>query len=368
MDGSIGIWLAIAAMTCAAVFAVLIPLSRRTAGGADARDVAVYKDQLAEVDRDAAAGLIGPAEAEAARIEVSRRLIAAAERAGAAGTSAEGTSRRRRIAAVAAIIVVPAVAALTYGLRGQPGYPAQPLAERQRAAPQQSDVATLIGRIEAHLAANPEDGRGWEVVAPVYLRMGRLPDAVRAYSNAMRLLGVTADRQADLAEAQTIAAGGVVSAEAKAGFERALALGPGHPKAGYFLGLAAEQDGKPEEAKAQWTRMIGEAPADAPWLGLLRSEIARLGGTPPAAVAAPAPAATPGAAQIRAMVDGLAQRLAADGSDFDSWLRLVRSYVVLGEGDKAREAAASARRLFAAEAEKITRLDSLVNELGIGGS
>jgi len=114
--------------------------------------------------------------------------------------------------------------------------------------------------------------------------------------------------------------------------------------------------------------MIGEAPADAPWLGLLRSEIARLGGTPPAAVAAPAPAATPGAAQIRAMVDGLAQRLAADGSDFDSWLRLVRSYVVLGEGDKAREAAASARRLFAAEAEKIARLDSLVNELGIGGS
>ncbi len=95
MDGSIGIWLAIAAMTCAAVFAVLIPLSRRTAGGADARDVAVYKDQLAEVDRDAAAGLIGPAEAEAARIEVSRRLIAAAERAGARARPA----RARRAAA-----------------------------------------------------------------------------------------------------------------------------------------------------------------------------------------------------------------------------------------------------------------------------
>jgi len=367
MDGSFGIWLAIAAMTCAAVFAVLIPLSRRTATIGDARDVAVYKDQLAEVDRDAAAGLIGPAEAEAARIEVSRRLIAAAERASAEGAAREGTVRRRRIAAVAAIIIVPAVAALTYGLRGQPGYPGQPLAERQRAAPQQNDVATLIGRIEAHLAANPEDGRGWEVVAPVYLRMGRVPDAVRARANAMRLLGATADREADLAEAQTMAAGGVVSAEAKAGFERALVLGPGHPKAGYFLGLAAEQDGKPEEARAQWTRMIGEAPADAPWLGLLRSEIARLGGTVPQAEAT-APRATPGPAEIRAMVDGLAQRLAADGSDFDSWLRLVRSYVVLGEGDKAREAAANARRRFAAEADKIARLDSLVNELGIGGS
>jgi cytochrome c-type biogenesis protein CcmH len=368
MDGSIGIWLAIAAMTCAAVFAVLIPLSRQAASAADARDVAVYKDQLAEVDRDAAAGLIGPAEAEAARIEVSRRLIAAAERAEAAGAVREGTTRRRRIAAIAAIVLVPAIAALTYGLRGQPGYPGQPLAERQRAAPQQSDFATLIGRVETHLSANPDDGRGWEVIAPVYLRMGRVQDAVRARANAMRLLGVTADREADLAEAQTIAAGGVVSAEAKAGFERALALGPGHPKAGYFLGLAAEQDGKPDEARAQWTRMIGEAPEGAPWVALLRSEIARLGGTPPQTAAAAAPPAQPGPAQIRAMVEGLAQRLAADGSDFDSWLRLVRSYVVLGEGDKAREAAASARRLFAAQPDKIGRLDSLVNELGIGGS
>ncbi len=174
--------------------------------------------------------------------------------------------------------------------------------------------------------------------------MGRVQDGVRARANATchAPLGVTADREADLAEAQTIAAGGVVSAEAKAGFERALVLGPGHPKAGYFLGLAAEQDGKPDEAKARWTQMIGEAPEGAPWLGLLRSEIARLGGTAPETAAAPAPPATPGPAQIRAMVDGLAQRLATDGSDFDSWLRLVRSYVVLGEADKAREAAANA--------------------------
>jgi len=364
MEGSLTIWLAIAAMTGAAILAVLLPLSR-TAGAVPAGvDVAVYRDQLAEIGRDAEAGLIGAAEAEAARIEVSRRLIAAADHHESHDLA--GATRRRRIVAIAAIVVIPVIAALTYGLRGQPNYPAQPLAERQRAAPAQTDMAGLIGRIEAHLAANPEDGRGWEVIAPVYLRLGRVPDALRARANALRILGATADREADLAEAQTIAAGGVVTAEARAGFERALALGPGHPKAGYFMGIAAEQDGKPEEARAMWMRLVESAPAGAPWIGLLQSEIARLGGTPvPAAPAATAPAPPP---DIRAMVDGLAARLAADGSDFEGWMRLLRSYAVLGEAAKAREAAATVRQRFAAEADKITRLDGLMNELGIGGS
>ncbi len=363
MDGSLTIWLAIAAMTGVAILAVLLPLSRPARAVAAGVDTAVYRDQLAEIGRDQEAGLIGAAEAEAARIEVSRRLIAAAE-PGPTGDPG-GTTRRRRIVAVAAIVLVPVVAALVYGQRGQPNYPGQPLAERQRAAPSQTDIASLVGRIETHLAANPEDGRGWEVIAPVYLRLGRIPDAVRARANALRILGATADREADLAEAQMIAGGGVVTAEARAGFERALALGPGHPKAGYFMGIAAEQDGRPEEARAMWTKLVESAPPGAPWVGLVQAEIARLGGAP---VAAPAPAASAAPPDIRAMVDGLAQRLAADGSDFEGWLRLLRSYAVLGEAAKAREAAASVRQRFAAEADKIARLDGLLKELGIGGS
>ncbi len=363
MEGSLTIWLAIAVMTAAAIFAVLLPLSRPVAAAESEMDVAVYKDQLAEIGRDADAGLIGAAEAEAARIEVSRRLIAASERM--AATAGEGAARRRRLVAVGAIVVIPAIAAVSYGTRGHPGYAGQPLAERQRAVPVPGDMAGLMARIESHLAANPGDGRGWEVVAPVYLRLGRIPDAVRARANALRILGPTADREADLAEAQTLSAGGVVTAEAKAGFERALALGAGHPKAGYFIGLAAEQDGKPEEARAIWAKLVAEAPADAPWIAMLQAEIARLGG--PAVAVAPAPAAVV-APEIRAMVDGLAARLASDGADFDAWIRLVRSYAVLGEADKARAAVASARQRFAGEADKIGRLDGLVNELGIGGS
>ncbi len=361
MEGSLTIWLAIAVMTAAAILAVLLPLARPRGAAPAGVDVAVYRDQLAEIGRDAEAGLIGAAEAEAARIEVSRRLIAAADQQEAGeGT---GATRRRRIVAVAAIVAIPAIAALVYGLRGQPGYPGQPLAERQRIAPAQTDIAALVGRIETHLAANPEDGRGWEVIAPVYLRLGRIPDAVRARANALRILGATADREADLAEAQTVAAGGVVTAEAKAGFERAVTLGAGHPKAVYFLGIAAEQDGKPDEARAMWAKLVESAPPGAPWVGLVQAEIARLGGAP-----APAPAAQAAPPDIRAMVDGLAQRLAADGSDFEGWLRLLRSYAVLGEAAKAREVAGTVRQRFAAESDKITRLDGLLNELGIGGS
>lgn len=355
MQGSILLWLTFALMTGAAVLLVLAPLSRRRERVSAASDVAVYRDQLAEIERDVASGLIGAPEAEAARVEVARRVLAAADRSSPEADA--GNTGRRRLAALAALVLVPLVAVVAYSLKGQPGYAGQPLAARVREAPPANDIAALVARIEAHLNARPDDGRGWEVLAPVYLRLGRLPDAVRARANALRLLGATADREADLAEAQIAASGGVVTAEAKAGLDRALALSAGHAKATYFLGLAAAQDGRTDEARAIWTRLVDAAPANAPWVPAVRAEIARLDGAGP----------MPDAADIRRMVEGLAARLAADGSDFDGWLRLVRSYTVLGEGDKARAAAADARRRFAAEAEKIGRLDALMRELGIGG-
>jgi cytochrome c-type biogenesis protein CcmH len=374
------VWIVFAAMTAAAIFLVLAPLARggRQLAAAAGSGAQVYRDQLAEIDRDRAAGLIGEAEAAAARIEVSRRLIAATAAETAAADPGSSAWRRRAVA-LAAFVVLPVVALVGYGLGGRPDLPGQPLAQRLQGAPDRNDLASLVARVEAHLAANPQDGRGWEVVAPVYLRMGRIPDAVRARANALRLLGPTADRETDLAEALIIQAQGVVTAEAKAGLSRAVALEAHHPKAGYFLGLAAEQDGRPEEARRIWTRLIEVAPEGAPWIDLLRREIARLGGTDQPAPVAPGPSPAPQAAapaappapvgpdQIRGMVEGLAARLAADGSDFEGWLRLVRSYAVLGDAARARDAAAKARERFGAEADKMTRLDALVRELGFGG-
>ena len=104
---------------------------------------------------------------------------------------------------------------------GSPRLPGQPLQARRDAPLQNTLARRLVAQVEAHLEKNPEDGRGWEVVGPVYMRLGRFEDAVKARRNALRLLGASADREADLGEALIGGANGVVTAEAKAAFERA---------------------------------------------------------------------------------------------------------------------------------------------------
>jgi cytochrome c-type biogenesis protein CcmH len=246
------LWLAFALMTAAAIFAVLWPLGRRTAG-AGGSDIAVYRDQLEEVTRDRATGLIGDAEAEAAKVEVSRRLIAAADAAEADAAAGGSPLWRRRATALTGLLLLPIGAAALYLALGSPQLPGQPLAERAGAVRQDRSIQNLVSQVEAHLERNPNDARGYEVVAPVYLRLGRFDDAVNARRKSLALAGETAERQADLGEALASAANGVITVEAKAAFERALALDPNDQKAKFFIGVAAEQDGdKPQDAPI-WT-------------------------------------------------------------------------------------------------------------------
>ena len=187
---------------------------------------------------------------------------------------------------------------------------------------------------------NPDDGRGWEVIAPVYLRLGRVDDAVKARRNVLRLSGETAERRTALGETLVYAANGVVTAEAKATFERAVALDQGDVKARYFLGLAAEQDGSRAQAAIIWRELLAGAADDAPWAEFVRRALARVEGKagPSDDDVAAASDLSPEqrGVMIRGMVGRLAERLHRDGSDVEGWLRLVRSYVVLGERDKAR--------------------------------
>jgi len=134
----------------------------------------------------------------------------------------------------------------------------------------------LLARVENHLAEKPDDGRGWELLAPLYLRLGRTADAVKARANALRLLGETAGRLADLGEALVADANGVVTANARAAFDRATALDGNQPKARFFLGLAAEQDGRKHEARKIWQALAASAPADAPYLPAVRAALERV--------------------------------------------------------------------------------------------
>ncbi|MGZ5807604.1 MAG: c-type cytochrome biogenesis protein CcmI [Croceibacterium sp.] len=367
------LWFVLALMTAAAIFAVLWPLARRTPlrSGSDA---AVYRDQLDEIERDRASGLIAEREAEAARIEVSRRLLAAADTVAPAPPQ-DGMTGRRRAAGLAALILLPLGAASLYLSLGSPGLMDQPLEARRTLPPGQSPIMELVARVEAHLEQNPEDGRGWEVLGPVYIRLGRYDDAVRARRNVLRLLGPSATREADLGEAITGAQNGIVTAEAKAAFDRAVALDPSDVRARYFLGLAAEQDGRPNDAAEVWRTLLAEASADAAWAGFVRESLARVD---PAAAAAPQPgpsaddvaAASEMSSEqrntmVRGMVSRLAERLKQDGTDVEGWLRLVRAYMVLGDKEQARAAAGDARRALASDPEKLRRVEDLIKGLGL---
>jgi cytochrome c-type biogenesis protein CcmH len=372
------LWFALALMTAAAVLAVLWPLARRGRQLRSGSDIEVYRDQLEEIERDRAAGLIADNEAAGAKVEVSRRLLAAADAQPAPADGAGTATRRRRAVAVVALVALPLGAVTLYVALGSPSLPDQPLATRLAAARANQSMDSLIAQVESHLEQRPDDGRGWEVIAPIYLRLGRFEDAVKARRNALRLNGDSADREAALGEALVFAANGVVTVEAKGAFEKAVALDAAQVQARYFLGLAAEQDGNRAQAAAIWRALIATAPPDATWIEFVRSALARVESAGTASGAGAGPSEEQVAASsdlsaeqrklmIQGMVDRLAERLHNDGSDVDGWLRLVRSYMVLGQADKARAAVADARRALAADPTKLRRLDDLVKGLGLEG-
>jgi cytochrome c-type biogenesis protein CcmH len=365
------LWFVFALMTAAAIFAVLLPLGLGGGKQAGGNEATVYKDQLTEVDSDLSAGLIGTAEAEAARVEIGRRLLAAADqdRDAPAGSNV----RLRRVAAVIALIGLPILAVATYLPLGSPRLGDFPLAERARGGDGKQPLETLVAQVERHLEKNPTDGRGWTVLAPVLARLGRYDDAVRAYRNAIAYAGDGAERRSDLGEVLAGAAGGVVTAEAKAEFERAVAQNADEPKARYFLGLAAEQDGRQADAAAIWRGMLAKAPADAPWRPLIEAALARVGGPAAPVLSNDAMAAakdmkeTDRGAMIRGMVDRLATRLKQNGDDVEGWLRLMRAYMVMGERDKAASALVEARQAVAKDTERLRQLNEGVKNLGLDG-
>ena len=362
------LWIAMAALAAAACLPLLAALYRaRGARDSTPPDVAIYRDQLGEIDRDLARGVMAESEAAAARTEIARRLIRADSESDVKPASPE---RSRKIAA-ALIVAVPVAAAALYLLIGSPAYQGQPLASRP-VAPTTQDIGTLVAAVEAHLAAAPDDGKGWEVIAPVYVRLGRHDDAVRAYSNTIRILGSTAAREADLGEAMVRASGGTVTAVARAAFERAHGLAPDEPRPRFYLALALQQDGPAGEAIAAWQALLEDAPAGAPWVPIARDQLAALEGAAP--VPGPSAEDVEAAAEmspedrnamIEGMVASLAARLADEPDDADGWARLIRSYMVLGRPDDARAAMVQARAVFADDPAGRAVVDAAAREAGL---
>lgn len=350
-------WIISTGLTVVAVFAVLLPLLRARRSGVpdSSHDVEVYRAQLGELERDIARGSIGAAEAETARAEIARRLIRAdAERMESQSSEIAAGTAFTRAVGMAAVAVVPILAWAVYGLVGSPNMPDDPLTARLSQPPTQNSMSELVAKAERQLQAHPDDARGWDVLAPVYLSLGRYDDSVDAYKNAIRIDGSTLNRESGLGEALVAQSGGTVSNDARKAFETAIAIEPQDPRARFYLALAAAQDGHLKEAAAEWDKLAGEAPegSDIGKIAARAAAAARAkenGGETAAAPAMPGPDTkdvkaaekmSPGdrMAMIETMVADLDQKLRENPHDPEGWKRLIRSYMVLQKPGEAADA------------------------------
>lgn len=392
------LWVGFAVLSAGVLAALLNPLlrSRSTPATGDAaaredagRDLALYRDQLAEIDAERERGQIGETEAEAAKAEVARRLIAAEDRVRAAATAqADLPSAAVARVAAAVSVIVPLAAIGFYLMVGSPQLPAQPWAERIAQVPVQNDIARLIATVEARLRQHPEDGQGWDVIAPVYLRMSRYAEAADAFERAIRLLGESPKRLAGFAESSVLAKDGIVTEPARKAYEKLHKLEPQRPEPRFWLALAKEQDGQLKEALADYQALLKDGDPKATWRPLVEERVAemrqRLGqpdGAPPAALpkkepepkgptaddvaAAEKMAAADRQRMIEDMVQGLAARLEKDGRDLAGWQRLIRAYAVMGRKSDAVAALGRARGHFASEPQSLGTLTELARALGL---
>jgi cytochrome c-type biogenesis protein CcmH len=355
-------------MTTAGFLVVLIPLAiamaalavplmgRKSLDGAADSTVAILKDQLGELERDQRRGLIGEAEAKAARLEVERRILKAGSRS--APQSFEATTLGRTLV-ILAILAVPAGSTALYLQLGTPAMPDMPLASREldrapRVAPQ--EILDMVAGLEARLQANPDDVQGWLMLGRSTLTLERTEDAIAAYRRARELAPEEPEAITGLAEALLERSLGVVTPEVRQLMFRLAELQPGDPRPLFYMGLADAQAGDYNAALERWRVLLEASPADAPWRAQIEPSIRQAAGQlgiDPEPILALAAAPTPQeeraralaalspeerTAEIRGMVQGLADRLAAEGGAPEDWQRLGRSYLILGDRDGATRA------------------------------
>jgi len=396
-------WAVAIAFTLAAIAALGLPLAGKGKRGTAERsafDLAVFKDQLREVETDRERGVLSETEAEAARLEIERRMLAVAPAGGANKKGAKSpTVDRLTTAAVA--VAVPVAAFVIYFQLGSPGYDDQPFAARPQTpqhADAPADIKNMVESLAKRMEQNPNNAEGWALLARSYAVMERYADAIAAYRRALRLVDNDEQLAIDLAETMVQQAEGWVTQQAQAIFREMLGYNPAIPRAAYYLALAEAQAGNYKGAIQCWTDLLAWSPPEAPWRGVVETQITRaredLGddsiifepseraktlarAVAAARATAPAPQPAPQPSQpsdapvsagpamsgeqlqqaaegmsasersemIRSMVQRLADRLKENPDDLEGWKRLARAYDVLGDKMKADLARARIREL-----------------------
>lgn len=260
------IWVIFAAMMAVALALLLVPMLRAKAKPSAARldyDLVVYQDQLAEIGRDLERGVLTADQAEAARTEVQRRILVAAE----AGREAVGTSpRRTATVAVVIALAAPAIAFGLYGLLGSPAVPDMPADGRKGQMAQVQQQAAMfkgmVDQLAAKLEQNPNDGKGWAMMARSQRVLGNPEKAREAYAKAMALMPADPQVRLDYASMMLdeIPEGGALPPEFIEVMREVLALDGENTDALYFLGVAEAQNGNAAQARALWTKLLSKIP------------------------------------------------------------------------------------------------------------
>jgi len=390
-------WIVAGAMAVAAAAALALPLFRNRVERADPAefDLEVYRDQIAELERDRERGVLTQAEMEAARTEIARRMLAADARvkARAARRAAKGGGRAGNavniVLAVVLATVVPLGALFLYREVGQPGRPDMPLSARSdvRGDTPDASLSRMIAELEEAAKTDPGNADTWMHLGFAYKQMQRFGESAEALRKAIALRPATPMLKSEYGESLVLAADGTVTPEARAAFETVLTDRPNDIRARHYLALADYQAGRTQAALDRWAALIAISPADAPWLDVVKEYLAQAAEDLGLDVAAVMPSALPPDsgnertaelraeleamspaerdAAIRSMVDELEARLAEDPMDLEGWERLIRTRNVMGDRDAAQAALDRALEIFAAAPFPKQSLAGLGKELGL---
>lgn len=399
-------WLISGGLAGLVALTLALAFRRADRGGLEAAesDLLVYREQLDEIDRDVARGVLSDADAEAVRVEVQRRLLAADRKAGAERAISAGPAT---LPAVLTALAVAGGGLALYAVVGASGYPDLPLdrrielveaarADRPSQAEAEAEMALrqpdlgavdpeflrLMDNLRTALETRPDDLEGHRLLASNEARLGRLAAARAAQERVVEILGddATAADWADLVDAMVFAAGGYVSPEAEAAVAEALERDPRNGAARYYLGLGEMQVGRADRAFVVWRALLADSAPGDPWMPVIRAEIeglAQLAGVPFSLESAPGPTADDIAAaaemsaedrtaMVEGMVEGLASRLADEGGPPQDWARLVGALKVLGQTERAEAIAAEARVVFAGNVEAVNMIERALNGAGGG--
>ncbi|MBO6577749.1 MAG: c-type cytochrome biogenesis protein CcmI [Thalassospira sp.] len=367
------------------------------------RDLAVYRDQLSEIDRDIERGVLSAEQADAARTEVQRRILAADQRIKKQQPTdtIEQTSANKPVRAIAAGFIVLFIAG-GFGLYldlGNPTMPDRPITSRadeinavRMAQTADEDRQSVLNRavsdLSQRLLENPDDLRAWELLGASLMALGRPEEAQTAFLETVKRSGRDGDYLAMYAESLIRSNNGQINTTARGVLREAEKTDSTDPRIQFYLGLADAQEGNVGAAVDRWIALANGAPGDAPWLPMVVGRINEAalaqgidieGRLNLAENTSPGPSQediaaaqemTPEEQQqmIMSMVNGLAERLEAEPNNPDGWARLMQAYMVLGREDDAKAAFEKASTVFADQPEMIARFDSLAQEIGISAN